>query len=82
MTVMSDLEVGVSVAFAAAFLAGSATWVAWITRQIIEHARLMAATAESLSVIREDVRAHDLVLRPYPQRVPPDPSAGPQPYPA
>ena len=39
---MNDLEVGIAIAFAAAFLGGSATWVAWMTRQIIEHARIDA----------------------------------------
>lgn len=71
---MNDLEVGIAIAFAAAFLGGSATWVAWMTRQIIEHARLMAATAESLGALRQDVEAHDRVLRPYPVWTPPAPS--------
>lgn len=59
---MNDIVAGLLIAFFAAFFAASATFVAWLVKQVVEHSKWMAVTAEQLTAVRDDVKRHEQIL--------------------
>lgn len=60
------LYFGLIIAAGGVIFSGLLAWVAYVSKNLNEHSKWMAVTAEKLTAVQETVSVHEQMLRPIP----------------